>query len=137
MPEPIRIAAAIILNADNETLLVRKQGATAFMQPGGKIDAGETAPVALCRELEEELGVVISPDDFSHVGRFDAPAANEPGQIVDAEIYLVRHNGPFERRAEIAETIWYSQDLQSGPELAPLTRDHVLPIIATQGCDRA
>ena len=53
MPNIIRIAAALLIDPQGRTLLVRKRGTGAFMQPGGKIDAGET-PVqigrASCRE---------------------------------------------------------------------------------------
>lgn len=34
----IRIAAALLIGTDGRTLLVRKRGTQAFMQPGGKID---------------------------------------------------------------------------------------------------
>ena len=53
-PRVLRIAAAMLVRADGRTLLVRKRHTTTFMQPGCKIDAGETAPLALVRELKEE-----------------------------------------------------------------------------------
>jgi 8-oxo-dGTP diphosphatase len=42
---PIWIVAAVALDAAGRTLLVRKSGTAAFMQPGGKPDPGE-APLA-------------------------------------------------------------------------------------------
>ena len=58
-PRLIRIAAALLLGPDGRTLLVRKRGTRAFMQPGGKIEAHEVPLHALARELEEELGLRI------------------------------------------------------------------------------
>lgn len=83
----IHIAAALLLNAQGQTLLVRKRGTTAFMQPGGKIEAHELPVHALARELEEELGLQIDPAQAIFLNSFSAPAANEPGFIVHAEIF--------------------------------------------------
>ena len=59
MRRTITIAAAVILDERNRMLLVRKRGSAFFMQPGGKIESGESALAALTRELREELGVEI------------------------------------------------------------------------------
>ena len=83
----IRIAAALLIGADGRTLLVRKRGTQAFMQPGGKIDAGESAAEALVRELHEELGLVIAPEHAQFLGEFSAVAANEPGFEVNCQLY--------------------------------------------------
>jgi len=80
----IRIAAAVLIDKDGQTLLVRKRGTQAFMQPGGKIDAGEQPVEALVRELHEELNLRIDPADAMYLGQFSAPAANEPGCTVQA-----------------------------------------------------
>lgn len=74
MPNIIRIAAALLIDPQGRTLLVRKRGTEAFMQPGGKIDAGETPVQALVRELQEELGLRIDPAQAMHLGQFSAPA---------------------------------------------------------------
>lgn len=125
----IRIAAAAILRQDGAMLLVRKRGTSAFMQPGGKIDAGETPVAALRRELFEELGLTIQPDDAQYLGQFSAPAANEPDSVVTAEMFRLRHDGDVEPQAEIEEVRWVKAGMQGQLTLAPLTRDMVLPAI--------
>lgn len=58
----IRIAAAVLMDPKGRTLLVRKRGTQAFMQPGGKIEAHEQPINALVRELEEELALKIESE---------------------------------------------------------------------------
>ncbi|WP_247841471.1 NUDIX domain-containing protein [Pseudomonas sp. MWU12-3103b] len=126
-PNLIRIAAALLLNVEGQTLLVRKRGTTAFMQPGGKIEAHELPVHALARELEEELGLQIDPTQACFLGQFSAPAANEPGFVVQAEIFQLTINTDVMPAAEIEEVIWIDPATDAGLVLAPLTRDLILP----------
>ena len=123
----IRIAAALLIGPDGRTLLVRKRGTQAFMQPGGKIEAHELPVHALARELEEELGLEIDPAQATYVGQFSAPAANEPGFVVQAEIFQLTIDADVTPAAEIEEVIWIDPASDGGVTLAPLTRDLILP----------
>ncbi|POA26658.1 MULTISPECIES: NUDIX hydrolase [unclassified Pseudomonas] len=126
-PNLIRIAAALLLNAEGQTLLVRKRGTTAFMQPGGKIEAHELPVHALARELEEELGLQIDPAQACFLGQFSAPAANEPGFVVQAEIFQLTIVADVTPAAEIEEVLWIDPATDPAVVLAPLTRDLILP----------
>lgn len=106
MTSTIRIAAALLIGSNGHTLLVRKRGTQAFMQPGGKIDAGEQPAEALARELFEELNLRIDPSDATYLGDFSAPAANEPGFTVHAELFQVHIDVPVTPAAEIEEVRW-------------------------------
>lgn len=128
MPNTIRIAAALLLDPQGRTLLVRKRGTEAFMQPGGKIDAGETALQALVRELHEELGLHIDPAQAVYLGQFTATAANEPGFEVQAELFRVYSAAAVVPAAEIEEVVWLAADQAPDQPLAPLTRDLILPL---------
>jgi 8-oxo-dGTP diphosphatase len=126
-PRTLRIAAALLLNPQGQTLLVRKRNTTAFMQPGGKIEAGEEPVHALARELEEELGLHIDPAQAQFLGEFSAPAANEPGFVVYAEIFQLTIEAHVCPAAEIEEVIWIDPATDPAVELAPLTRERILP----------
>lgn len=128
MTKTIHIAAALLIDPAGRTLLVRKRGTQVFMQPGGKIDAGETPVQALVRELHEELGVRVDPEQAVHLGRFSAPAANEPGFEVQAELFRVECAEAVSPAAEIEEVHWLAADQAPALALAPLTRDLILPL---------
>jgi len=127
-PAPIRIAAALVVGDDGRVLLVRKRGMRAFMQPGGKIEPHEEPLAALVRELQEELGLVVPASALTYLKRCAAPAANEPGFAVDAEVFRLSVSGAVAPAAEIEEIVWIDPVAIPDLPLAPLTRDHILPL---------
>src|SRR5713226_5335935 len=129
----IKIVAALIRDDAGRMLLVRKRGTTAFMQPGGKRDPGEDDVAALSREIAEELGCHLVPASIRPLGEFDAIAANEPGFRVHASLYGVDVTGDIAPSREIDETIWIDPATPPDIHLAPLTRDHVLPLASKRG----
>jgi 8-oxo-dGTP diphosphatase len=126
----IKIVAALIRDDAGRVLLVRKRGTTAFMQPGGKRDPGEDDVTALAREIAEELGCRVVRDSVQPLGAFDAIAANEPGWRVQANLYVIDVTGEIAPNREIDEMIWIDPASPPDIPLAPLTRDHVLPLAA-------
>jgi 8-oxo-dGTP diphosphatase len=124
----VGIVAAVIVNETGDTLLVRKRGTTAFMQPGGKPEQGEADVRALEREILEELGCGLEPGSCRPLGRFSAPAANEPGWTVEAELFSARLSGEIRLDSEIEEARWIDPNVDPGIHLAPLTRRHALPL---------
>ena len=71
----IEVVAAIIKDAD--TILATRRGYGEFINmwefPGGKIETGETREGALIREIEEELSITISVDQFVTTVDYDYP----------------------------------------------------------------
>jgi len=128
MIEPIRIVAALIRDAEGRVLLVRKRGTASFMQPGGKRDPGEDDVTALTRELDEELGCGVVARSVASLGTFECQAANETDRRVEAAVYAVDVVGAVAARAEIDEIRWIDPLAPGDIDLAPLTRDHVLPM---------
>ena len=122
------MSVAVITDAEGRLLLVRKAGTTAFMQPGGKPEPGETPAETLARELAEEVGIVVSPADLESLGSFPASAANDPGFAVVAEVFRVDIGAQRPTPdAEIAELRWVTAATASGIEIAPLAREYFLP----------
>ncbi len=114
----IDIVTAVIRDEAGRMLVVRKRGTAIFMKPGGKREPGEDDLTALARELDEEIGCRLTRATL--LGRFEAPAANEPGFIVRAATYLAQVEGEIAARAEIEELAWIDPAAPGDIVLAPL-----------------
>ncbi|UGB35132.1 NUDIX domain-containing protein [Microbacterium sp. cx-55] len=129
----IRVSAAVITDDSGRLLLVRKRGTTAFMQPGGKPDPGETAAQTLVRELDEEIGIRPPASAITSLGTFTAPAANEPGHLVVADVFRVEIGAAVPViAAEIAESRWVTRADADEIEIAPLALAYFLPEVTTR-----
>jgi 8-oxo-dGTP diphosphatase len=128
MPD-IHVSAAVIHDQNRRVLVVRKQGTSAFMQPGGKPEAGENPAQTLARELDEELGLIVAEAQLEPLGRFISAAANEPGHRVIADAFALTIDADAVAvQAEIAELRWITPEDLGTLELAPLSLEHLLPI---------
>ena len=78
----IEVAAVVIRNPQGHVLTVRKKSSTKYQLPGGKPEAGEALVDAALREVAEEVGLTLDAESLNKLGTFDAPAANEPGEVV-------------------------------------------------------
>lgn len=124
----IKVAAAIINDCFGRTLLVRKRGTDYFMQAGGKMEKDENPLQALTRELREELGMDLSRETVQYMGCYTAPAANEEGFQVQAEMFLIETDQAVKPAAEIEEIAWFNIGSPIDLPLAPLTRENALPL---------
>jgi 8-oxo-dGTP pyrophosphatase MutT (NUDIX family) len=100
-----------------EVLLVRRNDQVAFMAgayvfPGGRVDDAEIARgdddrelpyrLAAARELEEEAGVIVDPDDLVLIAHWVTPEV-EPRRY-DTRFFIVRMPAGQEARHDAGET---------------------------------
>jgi 8-oxo-dGTP diphosphatase len=130
----LNIAAVRIVNPEGHIFVVRKQGTRRWMQPGGKLEPGESPQEAAVRELAEELGVDWDGDRLSSLGRWEGPAANEPDTTLTAHLFSATWDpatdGTAGVGAELAEGTWMDPaEAVLRDDLAPLLRERILPTL--------
>jgi 8-oxo-dGTP diphosphatase len=126
----ITVTALCLLDAHGHLLLVRKRGTSVFMQPGGKPEPDETPARTGSRELQEELGLTVRPEELTLLGTWSGPAANEVDTRLVATVFLCPLTGEPRPAAEIEELDWL--DLGAAGlrgDLAPLLTDYVVPAL--------
>lgn len=125
--QPIEVAAVVLYRPNGEILTVRKTGTGMFMFPGGKQQGDESALDTAIRELAEETGLAVPPEDLEYLGAWDTPAANENGLQLHSEVFvllrpLARNEVPTPD-AEIEELAWMDPAAPQAPAghgMAPL-----------------
>lgn len=132
MSQPIITVSAVVFRDDaGKVLTVRKRGTDKFMLPGGKPEAGESAMDTAIREVAEEIGARLRPEDLTLLGEFTAPAANEPDHQLISTVYTATTRIIPQPAAEIDETSW-RDPMQLTDDLAPMLRENVFPALDVQ-----
>ncbi len=127
---PVRlvlVAAVALLDPDNRVLLARrppgKPLAGLWEFPGGKVAPGESPEAALCRELQEELGIDVSD---SCLAPFTFASHRYPEFQLLMPLYLCRRwNGTVTPR-EGQELTWVRPNRLGDYEMPPADR----PLVA-------
>jgi 8-oxo-dGTP diphosphatase len=120
--------AAGLLVKDRKVLAERSMGKPVFVQPGGRIEPGETPKEALVRELKEELGIDVDEADLESFGSFSAEAANHPGQKVHMETFLVKKwRGEIRPGSEVEELLWFNSGIQKDVQIGSIFVHDILP----------
>ena len=136
MKDRIVVSAVCVFDDAGRLLTVRKRGTAMFMHPGGKPEPGETAVQAAARELAEEVGIILRPQELELMGVWVADAANEAATDIEATVFLAPGTWQANPAAEIAEIRWLDYAGTDGAplpgDLAPLLTDHILPVLAAR-----
>jgi len=101
--------AGLLLIQNRKLLLAFSNNKQCFYLPGGKIDEGETAATALCREIAEELNIVLAEDELKYYTHISAPAYGEMhGVIMEQDCFLIDKPVIPTASAEIGELKYFS-----------------------------
>lgn len=131
----IHKAAGIIIK-DRQSLVEKSKHKDVFIAPGGKLEAGESAPEALVRELQEELQIEVSQADLEPFGVFYAHAAGDhnKGKRVRMEVFVVKQfKGDITPGAEVEQLRWLSSRLSRDLPVGSIFLHEVLPRLQAQG----
>lgn len=117
---PLIVVAAALIET-NRTILIQKRpegGALAGLWefPGGKREAGESSRAALVRELDEELGIAVDPDDLMPCGFVVEP--RERGELILLLFACHRWQG-VAAPLTASELRWVEADALAGYAMPP------------------
>ena len=113
--------AGLLIIRERKLLLAYSRNKNCFYLPGGKIDTGETATTALCREIAEELAVHIKETELEFYTHITAPAYGEKeGIVMEQDCFLVSKQLDPVASAEINAIQYFSlQEYLQQPNQAP------------------
>ena len=101
--------AGLLSIRNNKLLLAYSKNKQCFYLPGGKINAGETAEMALCREIAEELNVELTASELEYYTHITAPAYGEQeGIIMEQDCFLISRGIDPVAAAEIGELRYFT-----------------------------
>jgi len=101
--------AGLLMIQNRKLLLAYSKNKQCFYLPGGKLDEGETAIEALCREIAEELNIAITETDLEYYTHITAPAyGEEKGTIMEQDCFILNQPASPKPSAEIGELKYFS-----------------------------
>ncbi|PSO46442.1 MAG: hypothetical protein BRC24_01960 [Parcubacteria group bacterium SW_4_46_8] len=100
--------AGLIVN-EGKLLLVSGYDADFYWTPGGKPNnSSEDLYTALIRELQEELGILITKDALQEY--FTYISEEKSGDSFEVHNFLVNYSGEIKTNQEIDNTLWLSKN---------------------------
>lgn len=132
--EPAAVALCFLLrdtpHGAEVMLGVKKTGfgSGKVVGPGGHVETGETDAIAACREIHEEAGITVRPEDLQDAGvvQFVFPA--RPEWNMSARMFTARRWEGEPRESDEIAPAWFSTGA------LPVERmwqdaDHWLPVV--------
>lgn len=127
----VEVVASIILDDEGRVLAVKcpqhKHGG-GWEFPGGKIEPGETPEAAVVREIDEELGLLLTVGRLVHTVEWDYPAFHlsmrcYACRVSSGELQLREHaEARWLGAGELESVAWLPADVALLPHVAALLR---------------
>lgn len=128
----IRPAALIIENNHMLFLKYDYPSGSKFALPGGNVDAGETFPVTIARECEEELGIEVEVGEMIAVGQVHATTDYDACLHVIFEGDIVAGIPVLQAGETTAnDLVWVSVDKIAELNIYPSMNDAILDFVHT------
>jgi 8-oxo-dGTP pyrophosphatase MutT (NUDIX family) len=113
--------AGLLIVQNRKLLLAYSRNKRCFYLPGGKIDIGETATKAVCREIAEEMNVTIYEHELKFHTHITAPAYGEQdGIIMEQDCFFLHRDIIPQASGEIGELKYFTlHEYLLQPDQAP------------------
>lgn len=111
-PRPAYTSDAMVLHLPTMEVLLTRRNIAPFenfwVLPGGHTNPDESSKTSALRELAEETGVILTPDNLLQIGAFDAPGRDPRGWYVStAYLAMIRKKPEIKLDpVEVKEYMW-------------------------------
>ena len=120
------VVAAALVDSSGRVLVQRrppgKQLAGLWEFPGGKVEPGERPEAALVRELAEELGIAVAPDDLTPLTFASEPLA---GRHLLLLLYVCREWHGEPRPLDATAIAWHLPPALGALAMPPADRPFI------------
>ncbi len=140
MAKRIHVIARGVILLDGHVLLAQGHGKTHWFLPGGHIEKGEPAMVALAREMDEELGEPCEVGAFlaavEHTFEWKGKTKHEVNLVFRATLPGLTSVGPVTPREEDLVFQWWQVAELSRIPVEPRPMIELIETVAGQGGQR-
>ena len=138
---PIEYIARAVIESEGKFLMCHNKKDDHWFFPGGHIETGESAPEALLREIDEEIGATGNVVRFLGASENKYESKGKVSQEINLVFEVVLNEQEMVSKEDHIEFAWLTPDeIRSATILPPSLRDAILayatnkaPLWASEG----